>query len=332
MRPPVSARALRSRVDRAIFTRVAGPDAFAKRDRIHNTPGPRWFPPDAAIRTVHDSAAMYPGGLRALLLQSLHPLAMAAVGAHSGYRSDVWGRLARTSTFLATTTFGTAADAQQAVDIVRAVHRRVTGTAPDGRPYRADDPHLLRWVHVAEVDSFLAAYTVYGERSLTAGERDRYVSDTAVVARALGARDVPETERDLIEVVRSYRPELVRTPGALDVAAFLRHDAPVPRAARPAYRLLVAAAVDLLPGWARGLLDLPDRGPAASVAVKAGTKGVLAGMRWVAAASRPVGSDAAPPAGPGAATPLRLAGSGGLPGGNAGSGRPEARSGAGGRG
>ena len=100
---------------------------------------------------------MFAGGLRALLLQSLHPLAMAAVAEHSDYRGDPWGRLQRTSYFLAVTTFGPASDAQQAVDRVRAVHQHVTGTAPDGRPYRASDPHLLPWVHIAETDSFLRA-------------------------------------------------------------------------------------------------------------------------------------------------------------------------------
>ena len=105
---------------------------------------------------------MFVGGLRALLLQSLHPLAMAGVAEHSDYRGDPWGRLQRTSTFLAVTTFGTAADAQRAVDKVRGIHRRVHGIAPDGRPYRADDPHLLEWVHIAEVDSFLLAHRLYG--------------------------------------------------------------------------------------------------------------------------------------------------------------------------
>jgi uncharacterized protein (DUF2236 family) len=253
-------RSWRARLDAAIFTRVAGPDAFEKRDRIHRTPGPRWFPEDAVIRRVHDDAAMYPGGIRALLLQSLHPLAMAAVAQHSGYRSDVWGRLARTSTFLATTTFGTAADA-----------------------------HLLTWVHVAEVDSFLAASLAFARHRLTAEDRDRYVAETAVVARKLVAVDVPETEAELAAAVGRYRGELAATPEALDVAAFLLTEAPLPAAARPAYRLLAAAAVDLLPPWAAELLELPRRGPRARAVVHAGAAGLLAGMRWVSTASRPAG-------------------------------------------
>ena len=106
---------------------------------------------------------MFVGGIRALLLQTLHPAAMRAVSDHSGYRGDMWGRLNRTSHFLAVTTFGTAADAQASVDMVRRIHERVVGTMDDGTPYAASDPHLLAWVHLAEVDSFLRAHTVYGK-------------------------------------------------------------------------------------------------------------------------------------------------------------------------
>src|SRR5690349_10583099 len=107
---------------------------------------------------------MFVGGITALLLQSLHPLAMAAVAGHSGYRGDPWGRLQRTSYFLAVTTFGRAIDARDAITRVQAIHQRITGTAPDGRPYAASDPHLLTWVHIAEADSFLRAHVRFGAR------------------------------------------------------------------------------------------------------------------------------------------------------------------------
>src|SRR6187549_1509270 len=121
---------LRDRLGEAVFARVAGPDGPAHRERIHGTPGPRWFPSDSAIARVHGDAAMFVGGMRAVILQTLHPAAMRAVSEHSGYRGDMWGRLHRTSTFLAVTTFGVADDAQQAVDAVRRIHERVTGTMP----------------------------------------------------------------------------------------------------------------------------------------------------------------------------------------------------------
>src|SRR5215208_3260837 len=107
---------LRSRLGHALFLRVAGPEGPRRRDRIHGRAGPRWFPADSPIQRVHADASMFVGGIRALMLQTLHPAAMTAVAEHSGFRGDMWGRLARTSTFLATTTFGHTDDAQAAVD------------------------------------------------------------------------------------------------------------------------------------------------------------------------------------------------------------------------
>ena len=114
---------MRERLGQGLFAMVAGPEGPQRRDRIHGAPGPRWFGPDRPIREVHADASMFVGGLRALLLQSLHPLAMAGVAEHSDYRGDPWGRLQRTSAFLAVTTFGTADDAQRAVDKVRGIHQ-----------------------------------------------------------------------------------------------------------------------------------------------------------------------------------------------------------------
>ncbi len=247
---------MRVRVGDALFARVAGKDGHAARARVHETPGPRWFAQGSAIRRVHGDASMWVGGLRALLLQSLHPLAMAGVEGHSGYRGDPWGRLERTSTFLAVTTFGTVDDAQAMVDRIRAVHDRVRGKAPDGRAYHASDPHLLRWVHVAEVDSFLIAHQRYGARPLSAHRADEYVAQAARVAEALGATDVPTTTADLAESIESYRPELAATPAALDSARFLLQEPPLPPIAKAPYSLLAAGAVALLPDWARTELQV----------------------------------------------------------------------------
>ena len=167
MTPTVSLHQLRTQAAGAVLRRVAGPDPTEARDKIHLTPGPRWFPADSPIARVHGDASMFAGGVRALLLQSMHPRAMAAVAAHSGYRGDPWGRLQRTAGFIATTTFGAADDAAQAVAIVRAVHARISGTTSRGEPYEASDPHLLRWVHLAEIDSFLMAHQRYGRVPLT---------------------------------------------------------------------------------------------------------------------------------------------------------------------
>ncbi len=248
---------LRAQLGAMLFRRVAGPDGGEIRARIHGTPGPRWFGPDRPIRTVHGDASMFIGGVSALLLQSLHPLAMAAVDAHSGYRGDPWGRLQRTSAFLAVTTYGTAADAQAAVDQVRGIHAQVRGHTRQGEPYHAADPHLLGWVHTAETECFLRAHERYGAHRLDRAGYDGYAADTATVAEALGVTDPPRDREALSDRLERYRPELVATPEARAVARFLLLEPPVPLAARPLYGALAANAVNLLPDWARALLRLP---------------------------------------------------------------------------
>jgi uncharacterized protein (DUF2236 family) len=263
-----------------IFSRVAGPEGRDNRARIHGTPGPRWFGPERPVRRVHGDASMFIGGLSALLLQSLHPLAMAAVSAHSGFRGDPWGRLQRTSTFLAVTTFGTADSAQEACDRVRAVHDRVRGTTAAGEEYSAADPHLLCWVHVAEVDSFLRAHQRYGAHPLDDEGCDAYVADMARVASALGVPDPPVDRAGLDERLAAYRGELRATGEARSTARFLLLNPPVPLLARLPYGVIAANAVSLLPRWASRALWLPRVPPAEAVCVRPLGTAVTAGIRW----------------------------------------------------
>lgn len=272
--------ALRSRLSAELFQRVAGPDGAQRHAEISG-PGERWFAEDRPIRRVHGDAAMFVGGLRALLLQSLHPLAMAGVAQHSDYRNDPWGRLQRTSFFLAVTTFGPAREAERAIARVRGVHRQVRGTSPDGRLYAADDPHLLRWVHIAEVDSFLAAYQRYGTGArLDQAERDGYLDDTARVADKLGVTDPPRSEAELRDQLAGYRPELTGTAEAREAARFLLLARPVPIAARLPYTALAAAAVGLLPVWARWPLRLPYLPATEATVGRLAGRGVVTGISW----------------------------------------------------
>lgn len=271
---------LRRRLGSYLFERVAGEQGPQNRDRIHNTPGPRWFAEDRPIRRVHGDASMFVGGLSALLLQSLHPLAMAGVAGHSGFRGDPWGRLQRTSTFLAATTYGTAEDAQAAVDRVRSVHARVRGRAPDGRPYAASDPHLLRWVHLAEAHCFLRAHQRYGAAPLDGPGRDGYVADISRVAELLGVEDPPRTEAALRSQLAAYRSELVGTDEARATARFLLLHPPLPLIARPPYAALSAAAVGLLPSWARRPLWLPRVPVVEETVVRAAGTGMVMAIRW----------------------------------------------------
>jgi uncharacterized protein (DUF2236 family) len=230
---------------------------------------------------------MFVGGLCALLLQSLHPLAMAAVAGHSGYRGDPWGRLQRTSTFLAETTFGTAEHAQSAVDRVHAIHHRVRGRAEGDTPYRADDPHLLEWVHIAEVDSFLRAYQRYGAGRLDHTAADGYVAGAAKVATALGVPDPPRTQAELADRLAAYRPELRSTAAARETARFLLLNPPLPLAARPPYAVLAASSVALLPRWARRLLRLPYLPLVERTGVTAAGRGLVNTIRWAMTPAEP---------------------------------------------
>jgi uncharacterized protein (DUF2236 family) len=223
---------------------------------------------------------MFIGGITALLMQSLHPLAMAAVAGHSGYRGDPWGRLQRTSYFLAVTTFGRAADAREAIARVRAIHQRVTGTAPDGRAYAASDPRLLTWVHIAEADSFLRAHARFGAKPLDQAGRDGYLADLARIGAELGVPDPPRTEAELAERIRQYRPELAGTAQAREAARFLLLNPPLPPVARAPYGVLAAAAVSLLPGWARRPLLLPRLPVTETVVVRPAGRAMVHAIRW----------------------------------------------------
>jgi len=271
---------VRRRIGAQVFEKVAGTDGPAKRDRIHFSEGERWFADDRPIRTVHADASMFVGGLRALLLQSLHPLAMAGVAGHSGFRGDPWGRLQRTTYFLAVTTFGRASDAEATIARIRAVHERVLGIAPDGRPYAASDPHLLEWVHIAEIDSFLVTHQKFGRTPLDQAGRDAYVLDTSMIARKLGVIDPPTSEAELKSRIESYRPELAGTPDARSAARFLLLHPPLPLIARAPYAVLAAAAVASLPSWARRPLRLPHLPLTEATLVRASGTAIVGAIRW----------------------------------------------------
>jgi uncharacterized protein (DUF2236 family) len=181
------------------------------------------------------------------------------------------------------TTYGRASDAEDAIDRIRAIHERVRGFAPDGRPYAASDPHLLKWVHVAEVDSFLSTYLRYGATPLAPADQDGYVADTARVARELGVLDPPTTVSELRTQLAAYRPELRGTPEARAAARFVLVRPPLPAAARLPYSVLASAAVASLPVWTRWPLRLPYVPIAEATVVRAGGTGLVHAIRWATA-------------------------------------------------
>lgn len=265
---------VRTVLARAVRGRVAG-DPRGPQVAAHGDAG--WFGADSVAWRIHADLSTIIGGLRALLYQTLHPLAMAGVAEHSDYRHDPWGRLHRTSKFIAATTYGTSREAEAAVARVKEVHRKVRGVAADGRPYSADTPVLLAWVHATEVDSFLAAYRRYGPSSVSDQDADRYVREMSVVAHAFGADPVPTTAQELADALASY--ELGATSAARAAARFLMVP-PMPLRVRPFYGLVAAAAIELLPLAAQlqlGLVVPPVLGP---LGVRPATRAVVGSIRW----------------------------------------------------
>jgi uncharacterized protein (DUF2236 family) len=238
-----------------------------------------YFGPGSAVWAVHGDLTTLVGGVRALLMQALHPAAVTGVDQHSSYRDDPLGRLAGTTRWLTVTTFGSRAAADREAARVRGMHRRVQGTypGPDGvpQPYRADQEHLLLWVHAAFTDSFLTAHEVYG--GPIPGGSDAYVDQWARAAQLVGVADPPRSVAGLRAQIDGYGPQLRRTPVTDRTLAFLR-DPPLPAPARAGYAVLFAGAVSTLRPDHRELLGLRDVGVRLP---RLATRGVLKGLRTV---------------------------------------------------
>ncbi|WP_104087832.1 oxygenase MpaB family protein [Arthrobacter sp. GMC3] len=216
-----------------------------------------YFAPDSAAWAVHGSMTTLVAGIHALLLQALHPGAMAGVHDHSDYKSDPLGRLAGTIRWIYTLTYGDTAAAQAASQKVLSIHRFITGTytANNGQeiPYTAHDPDLLRWVHLAFTEAFLASHKSLGTR--VPGGPDAYVADWAIAGKLMGVDNPPVTEAQLNEQLHAFTPELRYDQRVADTVAFLRNP-PLPRSQQRGYKILFAAAVETLPATYRTLLQL----------------------------------------------------------------------------
>jgi len=217
-----------------------------------------YFGPGSAAWAVHGSLPTLVGGVRALLMQALHPAALAGVHEHSRYEMDALGRLAGTTQWLTVVTFGDTAAADRECARVRGMHRRVTGTFADAhgveQPYAASNPELLRWVHVAFTDSFLATHLVWG--GPIPGGADAYVREWARAGELVGATDLPTTHDELRDAVASYDGILRGDERTAQTVRFLRA-APLPVAARPAYAVLFAGAAATMPREHLAMLGVP---------------------------------------------------------------------------
>lgn len=237
------------------------------------------FPRGSVIRRVHgDVTSMMVGGIAALLTQMLHPQALAGVWDHSDVDADMQGRLRRTARFIAKTTFGHEDVALAAIARVKAIHEQVSGTVPGGGEYRATDPRLLAWVHVAGAINFLDGWRRYAEPLMSRSDQDRYFAQSGEIARLLDADPVPRTRDEAQRLINEFRAELRaddRSRAFRDVV--LKAKAPSIGEV-PVQRLLMSAAVDLMPKFARDMHRLSP--PLLPPIVRGATFSLAQTLRW----------------------------------------------------
>lgn len=264
----------------AIGGRVRGMVGSAELDLTRPEGDPGLFGPGSATWAVHgDFTSMMIGGICSLLVQMLHPAALGGVWDHSDFRRNMMGRLKGTAQFVTVTTYGSTVAAESMIARVARIHERVRGTLPDGTPYQASDPALLRWVHAAEVDSFLRAYLRYRDPAMPVACQDAYVAEMAKVAVALGAEDVPRTRAALSAYLAAMRPALRSDARTREMVRLLVRRPSPSLLNAPANALMMQAGVELLPGWAARMhgLSLPG---ATRPAIRLGALGVGGLMRW----------------------------------------------------
>lgn len=245
-------QAIRSLAQQAIGQRIRGlTGSRATLDDFATPLGdPGLFGPQAMVWRVHEHfTAMMVGGLSSLMVQALHPLALAAVWDHSDFRQDLKARLGRTAFFVAATTYGSKSLALQTIERVNAIHARITGCDAQGQPYAANDPQLLRWVHLVEVTSFLAAFNHLTATPLTPAQGDQYIAEMAQIGHRLGAIDLPTTLAATQQALLEFQTALRCDERTRDVLQRLE-TYPTDLHDRPFMALALQAAFDIMPAWA----------------------------------------------------------------------------------
>jgi uncharacterized protein (DUF2236 family) len=244
-----------------------------------------YFGPGSATWAVHGGLPTLVGGIRALLLQTLHPAVLAGVDEHSRYVEDPLGRLAGTTQWLTVVTFGDRAAADRESARVRGLHRRVVGEYTDvaglSAPYRATDADLLAWVHLTFTESFLVAHRIWGGE--IPGGPDNYVREWARAGESVGVVDPPTDDLGLTAALEKYDSVLTSNEMTKRTIAFICNP-PLPLAARPGYRVLLAGAVASLPPDKRRLLGFP---PVPLPLIRPAVRTMFAGLGWALGSSPP---------------------------------------------
>lgn len=253
--------------------------ASADEPRVVRSPDALIAPDSVAWRVHGDVTTMMVGGIAALLLQMLHPAALAGVWDHSDFEADMLGRLRRTARFIAITTYADQSDGAAIIERVKRIHDQVDGTLPDGTTYSANDPATLAFVHVAGAICFLDAYIRFVEPRMTRANQDRYFAEVAGIASALGADPVPNDRTSADALLQRFRPALRADPRTAHIRRLILEASPSHPAAAPVQNLVMQAAIDLLPSDARAMHGLEASGLSRPL-LNLGTVGLSRTLRW----------------------------------------------------
>jgi uncharacterized protein (DUF2236 family) len=207
------------------------------------------------------------GGISSLILQALHPQALAGVWDHSSFRKDLKGRLGRTAFFIAATTYGSTEMANSVIEKVNHIHTKITGLDEFGKPYSATDPHLLAWVHLTETHSFMQAFEDYRKEKLSLPEKDQYFREMKMLGERMGAHHLPSTYSSTDSAIKDYIPELYFGERAKSILNLLEYF-PSNLTAKPFIKLITRAGFLNLPDWVYPVINRPTPSLLERLAVK----------------------------------------------------------------
>ena len=255
-------------LEKIITSRTEAPCGVPRINYLEPPGDPGIFGPTSVTwRVLSNPASVFIGGITAVLLELAEASVRSGVWDHTDFRTDPIGRMQRTGLAAMVITYGNTRDAEAAMSRIRRVHEVITGVTPDGQQYRANDPELLTWVHVTAAYGFLNAYLRYLSPGLTRADQDRYYQESLKVCGYYGLTSVPNSVAEVETYFERMRPRLQHHEILAEFLALVLNTPVISRAVLPVQRLLVQAAIDLLPPWARELLRL-EKGQRLRVAMR----------------------------------------------------------------
>ncbi|HZB31376.1 MAG TPA: oxygenase MpaB family protein [Streptosporangiaceae bacterium] len=241
---------------------------------------PGLFGPGSAIWKVHGDVSGVVGGVSGLLLGALNEPVTYGTNRFSDYQRDPIKRLGFTSSFVRGVTFGSTQAAEKLIETVRAMHKRVHGTMPDGRSFSATDSADIIWTGATQAYSIARAHLRYHPDPLRGADLDRYFAEYAVISERLGAVDPPRSRADVEDYFATMRPRLTVSAEVLETVRFLRSAYGSNPASRAASLVVNRAATDLLPEWAKALVGLPPRDPLTPLATRTAARLLIRALRY----------------------------------------------------